>query len=127
MLLGRVQAAIARLWLRSVYAKVPSPYVTLLSALKAELQTRLDAVSGGTIVSTGANGHTTTLGPSDRNLNPEDWAETISELLDLYDRSSSVLVSSGIASPTDAQIYAEMMNRLQTVREVRADFTGIRC
>jgi hypothetical protein len=118
--------AVARLWLRTVWASVPTTYATLLLALTTEAGLKLDAVSAGLVAGTSANGHSVQFSTPDKNLSAEDWAETASALLDLYDTVSAVLISSGITSPTDAQIYAEMIFRLQNVGKIATDFTQLR-
>lgn len=73
---------------------------------------------------TSANGHAvqySTSGPS-----AGDLVEFAGEAEDLYDTATAALVASGTASPTDSQIYTEMMDRLQPVSEYSSDFTLLR-
>ena len=118
--------ATARLWLRTLYAQVPTTYATLLLVLTAEATAKLAAISGGLIAGTSADGHSVQFSSPGDSLSADDWAQTASLLLDLYDACLAILISSGVPSPTDAQIYAEMMSRLSTNGQVRLDFTTIR-
>ena len=55
-----------------------------------------------------------------------DALKVARDLLDLYTDSKADLVTSGIASPTDAQVYAEMMFRVQPATIATANFTLVR-
>lgn len=115
-----------RLQLRRAYAKVPATFTTLLLALQDEAFRAADAVKGGTISNTsrtnGAGGQAVSFSNRDNGSTPEDISSMWGEMLDLYDASRAGLVAAGIASLTDAQVYAEMLNRLQSVTSFTKDY-----
>ena len=121
-----MSAKLKRLKLRMIWASVPGTYATLLIALNADAVTKLAAIDSGTVSMTSGDGHTVQFASPMDTFSPEDAAEQISELMDLYDGSKSALISSGIASPTDLQIYTEMLDRIQAVHEFAANYIGLR-
>lgn len=86
------------------------------------------AIAGiGAIKSTSGAGHSVEFfGSGEGAISLEEAAGFYSSLIDLYDDSSSALVSSGIASPTEDQIYLEMLDRLRGVSETFDDYRDIR-
>ena len=82
--------------------------------------------TGRYVTSTSAANRTVTFSipPAGRGLTSTEVGELLSQLLDLYDQSEDALISAGITSPTDAQIYTEMMDRLIPRRVVRSDFSS---
>lgn len=119
-----VSTAIKRLQLRKAYSLVGGG-TTLLEVLTDAGFAQLDVSSGGQIVAfTSSNGKTVAFARG--NVTPDDWVELFSDLLDLYDTANAVLISGGATSPTDAQIYAEMMRRLKPVRSYHNDFSDLR-
>jgi len=119
-----------RLWLRRQYAlTVPgggTTYATLILALQARAFLLADLVGAGAVASTSAGDRSTSFSSSDHGNTPEDMAQLGGEMLDLYDVSRAALVTSGISSPTDAQIFTEMMDRLVAIRELTSSYTGLR-
>jgi hypothetical protein len=99
-----------------------SLYAVLLS--EAE---RLDKITGsGTYISaTSAAGRAVQKGLIP-GRGPSESEEIISELLDLFDECEAALISADIATPTDAQIFAEMKSRLVPVTEATTDWSGAR-
>lgn len=84
--------------------------------------------STGTISRTFGNGFGAEYFPaSEYQAGPEAYAGIAGEFRDLYELSKTVLINSGIASPSDLQIWQEMMSRLTPVRELGpSDFSAIR-
>lgn len=121
-----MQATILRLWLRSIWATVPGTFTTLSLALNDLITSRLEAISGGTVLLTSANGHSVQLASPDKGLSAEDWAEGLSYLMDLYDNSLAALIQGGIPAPSDAQIYVEMLDQLRPITTMQNDFTALR-
>ncbi len=125
-----VATSIKRLWLRRVYAQTTAgggtTYATLEAALQAYAFVALDAIKGGTIASTSANNHAVAFSNRDNGATPDDVAAMAGEMLDLYEASEAALIDSGIASPTDAQIKTEMLDRLQIVTSFSPQFINIR-
>lgn len=113
--------------LQELFDKVPDDYATLLVAIKTKRNEWNAAIKSGTPASISANGHALGLRTDKDSLSPEDLAGFGGELRDLYDTASAAVVASGIASPTDAQIYAEMIDRLQPVTSFTSDYSTLRC
>lgn len=119
-----VETPLLKLWLFRIYGQTPATYATLVLSLTAAANAALDAVKGGTLSNVSGNGHSIAWATGGSSADASDFAEGISRLLELYDSSRADLVTSGVASPTDAQIYAEMKDRLVPVREITKDFSG---
>lgn len=119
-----VETSILKLWLFRIYGQTPATYATLVLSLTAAANASIDAVKGGTLSNVSGNGHSIAWVTGGSSPDASDFAEGISRLIDLYDSSRADLVTSGVASPTDAQIYAEMKYRLVPVREITKDFSG---
>lgn len=122
-----VRTDIKRLWLRERWSTVPGTFATLAAALQDAAFSSLEGVKAGSISATSANGHSVQFASTQDNAGPEDYAALGGEMLDLYDIASAALVSAGYATPTDAQIYAEMLDRLQPVTSFRGDYSTLRC
>ena len=120
---GVVSTLVLKLWLRVIYAAVPATYATLSAGLLAVGTAKINATSSGEIMVTAGNGHSITFSSGESEFTPGNFASGISKLLDDYDSARADLVSSGVTTPTDAQIYAEMMARLVPVRELTKDFS----
>lgn len=100
-----------------------TPTATTYATLFLALQT-LTAVgialtnTGGEVSRTGAaDRYVEFFAPSESGTSSADIIELIGELRLLYDESVTVLISSGIAVPTDLQIWNEMKMRLGPVQE----------
>lgn len=112
--------------LRSLYRKAVDDGITLSAALNAELDLQTDAVSGVTLLaSASANGKSTSnfLPPG---VTIEDAVVLAESLVSLYEEVDAALISSGIATPTDAQRVAEMLYRLQSADCASVSFALIR-
>jgi hypothetical protein len=99
-------------------------YATLIVALQAIGASNFSVSTTGQVVATSANGRSVQFG----NLggaSPTDFAESAGDLRDLYVQSRADLVTSGIASPTDAQIFTEMMDRLRAIKVATTDFSRL--
>lgn len=122
-----VETAIKRGWLRRIYAQVTAgTFASLTLALASAENARIDAVSSGTISSVSGNGHSVSFATQGDAPGQDDFAACISELQDTYDAARAALVAAGTPSPSDANIYAEMMYRLQPVRVTTKDFSQMR-
>ncbi len=96
--------------------------MSLTAGLKAFARARYnESKTGLVIVATTANGKSVS-----RQLPPGvshvEASEIITELRRLYEEVVAAFVSSGTASPTDAQILAEMLSRLSPVKHTVDDF-----
>ena len=120
--------AFRRLFLRGLYTEATRLGLGFEAALTAAVGVNYAATkTGKVIIATGAAGRTVQfMLPSSGGLAPVEIGELVSDLFDLFDSSKAALISADIASPTDAQIFAEMKARLQPVTEFRTDWSGMR-
>lgn len=115
--------------LRLIYLRLaPAAGKALQDYLLDALAALPSSVAGvGAVRSTAGNGHTVEFfGANEGAVSLADAAALFSQLLDLYDQARAALVSAGIATPTDAQIYAEMIDRLRDVSTEYSDFSDVR-
>lgn len=107
-------------WLGRQYRAAVAAPRTLLAQLEAQADSAVTALSAsGAIKSTAGNGKAVEFfGPGDTGISSTELGTLTGEMLRLYDLSRAALVSSGVASPTDAQIYEEMKFRLEPVTEL---------
>jgi hypothetical protein len=95
---------------------------TLLEALQDKHGAVTSALESGNLISgSSANG----IGASfdtKGGINPAIALQAFDELLDLYDTCVATLTG----SPTDAAIYAAMMDRLLPLRSYKTDFSMLR-
>ncbi len=114
-----------RAYLRRLYRAVTT---TLEDKLNAELDTLVAAAERGKVIaSTSARGTSVAFSvPGLGNPRQGEMVELIEELLTLHDDAEADLISGGYATPSDAQIYAEMLFRLQPVKSFTNTFTNLR-
>ena len=117
-----------RSWIGRQYRAAIDAGITFLAQLETESDARIAAIeSGNSIASTAANGHATSFSnPDSARTSPMDAASLCGEMLREYETVKALLITSGIAAPTDAQIYAEMVDRQRPVRGFTTDFSQIR-
>ena len=118
----------ARGFLRGLYRAAADQGLSLEEALYAALDARFLNVSGGSLViATAANGHSVQFAaPGDADsLSPKHILGFVSRLIDIYDQAVTALAAAGTASPTDAQILAQMLTdvRLLSIRSFTPDFS----
>ena len=114
-----------RLFLRGVKWDAASGSVTLINQLKTVAQARLtDTAKGRALVSTSGNGRTVTfqIPANGAGVTALEIVDLIEELHRLYESAVSYLGG----SPTDDQIFAEMLRLLEPVVEVENDFSNLR-
>lgn len=141
-----VRTAIKRVWLRRQFALVPATYPTLLAAIEAEAFGVIDLVKRGSIAATSAGDRSTTFSNAAASETQGDFAALAGEMLDLYEAAVAALASGeavifgfdeetiiGLggdeilgAGSDDAQIFVEMLARLQPIYEFRTNYTGLR-
>lgn len=114
-----------RAYLRRLYRAVTT---TLEDKLNAELDALVAAAERGKVIaSTSARGTAVAFSvPGMGAPKQGDMVELIEELLTLHDDAEADLVTAGYATPTDAQIYAEMLFWLQPVTSFTNTFTNLR-
>lgn len=114
-----------RLFLRGLKWDAEEQTITLTAALKAAARAQLLQTNQGlSLVATSGNGHSTTfaLPVSGRDASPQDIAGMLEDLLTRYDAAVEALGG----TPSDDQIFTEMMAMLEAVTEVYSDFTHLR-
>lgn len=113
-------------WLRERWSKVPAQFATLLAAIEAAHFANVEARRNGTPSAITSNGSSVQYDVGSQASTINDQIEIGSEILDLYEAASDGLIAAGVATPTDLQIFDEMKDRLQPIREVRNSFRNIR-
>lgn len=114
--------------LRLIHLRLaPAASKTLQAYLLDAIAALPSSVAGiGAVRATAGNGHTVEFfGSNEGAVSLADAAALYSELLDLYDEASTALVSAGTTSPTDDQVYGEMMDRLRRITTEYADFRNL--
>ncbi len=121
-----VETGILRGWLRVIYAEAVKEGLSLQAALMLALTGQYVTTKGGKfVVATSAAGRTVQFAVIP-GMSPADCFSGTESLITQNENCSAALISAGITSPTDAQIFAEMKSRLQPVTESRTDFIGLR-
>ena len=107
-------------WLGRQYRAAVAAAQTLLARLEAQANSAVDALAAsGAVKSTAGNGKSVEFfGPSESGISSTELGTLTGEMLRLYGASNAALITSGVAAPTDAQIYAEMSYRLDPVIEL---------
>ncbi len=116
-----LSAALTRLLLRHIKWQAEAGSITLEAALKAFAQARVaETATGKVLVGTAVGGHSVNymLQPG---MSPVAVSETISFLLDLYER----LTGATPAPADDAARFSAMMAELQPISETYNDFTSL--
>lgn len=99
---------------------------TLASLLRAARRARLEATERGKVlVSTSGNGHSSTFEMPD-DFTAVDAVELVEEISRRYDEALAYLIQEGDPTPTDAELAAEMLDKLHAVRSVACNFEGLR-
>ena len=114
-----------RLFLRGLKWDAETNSATLDNTLKAAAQAKLlITASGRVLVSTSGNGRTNTfaLPQAGQGASQTDIVEVVEEMFGLYTEARTNLGG----SPTDDQVFAEMMLYLVPVQEVENDFVSLR-
>lgn len=113
-------------WLGVQYRAAVAAQVTLLVKLQALAASAVTALAaGGSIKSFSGNGKSGEyFGPSESGISPTQLGELTGEMLRLYADSATALGG----TPTDEEIYAEMLSRLDAVVEIGPSvMTNLRC
>ncbi len=124
--MASVATSFKRLFLRSLLWASQESGETLLQTLKSAAKARLEGTQKGKVlIATSGNGHASTFQiPAD--FTTTDATELISELFDRYDEAKSKLIADGNSTPSDEQLVEEIMDKLQPVRSIANDFSGLR-
>jgi hypothetical protein len=119
-----VSTEFKRLFLRGIKWDADEGATTLFAQLKAIARARLtDTKAGKVLILSLANGHRVdyALPMSGRDVTPRDVVELCEEMLTLFDTAKTNVGS----TPTDDQIFAEMLGLLSPITEVYADYSGV--
>lgn len=119
-----VTTELRKLFLRGFKWDSEEQGLSLYDVLKAAARAQSKETQSGKILTgTAANGgsFTFTLPAQANGLSPYAVTETLSNLLDVYDAAVAYLISTGIPTPTDAQIFTEMMANLIPIKETFFD------
>jgi hypothetical protein len=102
--------------------------VPLIEALEAFSDARVDASTDGRfVVNCSVSGSTFSFGaPAEGELRISDLVSLSGLFIIEHAKATERLVSSGVATPTDAQVALEIVDALMPVSEWSSDFTGIR-
>lgn len=104
-------AAYRQAWLSRVYRN--KGVSSLLVAIQAQIDALFTQASGGSISQVSGNGHAVSFDTGSSVDGAAGDALALAGSMErLHDHSKTALINSGIDSPTDAQIYAEMRHRL---------------
>lgn len=117
-------AAFRRLLLQGIQWDAQDNSLTLLDALKTACRARLNETQAGSfLIGTSSNGKAAQfeLPASGRGSSPQEIAEEVQRLYDLYEVAKAALIAGGVATPTDTQIAADMKFRLRPVRSFTLD------
>lgn len=102
---------------------------TFYQALKAASRARLIETKDGRVL-TGSSGNgktvTFTLPMNGLSLTPTDIANLCGEILRRYDLAQADLIAAGNATPSDDQIYAELLAKMLPLTESYCDFSSVR-
>ncbi len=110
-----------RLLLRKIFRETQASTAPLGDALAAFGDGRVNATaSGNQIIAASGGGKTVTFAAPSPDFSQVDLAETASRLLDLYDVVSP---SIGTAVENNADVFAAMMARLNSVRTISTRFS----
>lgn len=103
------------------------PPISLADGLAAAERGRINTTSRGRFVTVSIrNGNASHWELPQGYFSDQHFAEDVSTFVDLCDTARATLISGGIASPTDAQILVEMLDRLRKVTSFRTDHSGLR-
>ena len=119
--------AIKRSYLRAVYSTLGG--VTLLAALSAKSVSASSVIESGQVVRSTSSSDVSVefAEPGKGAPAPSEMVEMWESLLDDYDLAVYYLNQEGVASPTDAQIYAKLMAVvLVAVTSFGGDFSNFR-
>lgn len=120
-----VSTEFKRLFLRGIKWDADEAALTLFAGLKAAARARLtNTKTGKVLIGSTGNGHSVeyALPMAGRDVTPRDAAELCEEMLSLFDTAKTNLGG----TPTDDQVFAEMLGLLAPVTETYADFTLLR-
>ena len=119
--------AIKRAYLRSVYSTLGG--TTLLAALTAKVITAATTIESGQVVRSTSSSDVSVefAEPGKGAPTPSEMVEMWELLISDYEFAVELLNTSGIASPTDAQIFDKMMGVvLVAVTSYNGDFSQLR-
>lgn len=114
-------------WLKRILRKSVTNGIALKTQLGTDLDAAVDGVATGEIQAIAGNGLSTTFAGSSTSFKPTEVVRLLNELDNRYDAAKAALIARGTASPTDSEIFDEIMLLLVPIRRMMSDFTDIRC
>jgi len=122
--MGRASTAYKRLFVRNLGYSTENG--TLCDQLKLLVKASVTSTSSGKVLTaTASNGHSHSW-TIPEEFSPQQAAELVSEIVDRKEEAEAKLIADGNATPTDAQIITEMLDKLRPIRSVGQDYTGLR-
>lgn len=103
--------AYKRLFLRGLKWDSETDGTTLAATLKTAAQGKIEITERGMfLVGASANGTSSSFQLPQGSITPESVSLLVSELLDNYDTALAALIAAGDPTPTDDEIYTEMLS-----------------
>lgn len=120
-------SGLKRVWLHSIYQRSRLSGRSLYDEIfAAVIDSQQAALTGVIPQSVSANGVAiTNFSPERGGISPADSAGVADEMLTIWAWANAGLIAAGNATPTSAEIYAQMLDHeaLQSVRAFFADFS----
>ena len=115
----------SRGFLRGLYRAAAGQGLSLSDALYSALDSRYATIKNGAlVVSSSTNGHSFTVAAPE-SFSALSLVGYISRLIDILEQANTALVAAGTATPTDAELLAQMLTdvRLRSIRCSTPDFS----
>ncbi len=124
--MATVSTGVKRAYLRFASRSAKKSGLTLLATLQAFSDSRVKQTGGGKVlIATRANLHEDQFSiPQD--FNTTDAIEMAENMETRYEEALAFLIADGNPTPTDDQLFAEIIGKLNRVASVANDFTRIR-
>jgi hypothetical protein len=114
-----VRYSLKRLFLRGIKWDADTSSITLLQALEAVAKARWEDIKDGRVISSTGQGGAQVAFSFPSGIDPHAVAELASEMLDRYEAATVLLGE----SPTDDEIFIEMMSGIGRITATRPDFS----
>jgi hypothetical protein len=118
--------AYKRLFLQGLKWKSEDTGTTLFANIKASCQSQLEVTASGLVLVSGSGNGTSfsyVLPSGSSSVTPNDVADLNALMLWLYDKVKAALIAGGKPTPTDAEIFAGMMDKLVSFPTIEPDYS----
>jgi hypothetical protein len=124
----RIRTDVKRAWLIAHARAATAASQTLEAHLLAQIDSKVESIESGlAIAETSGNGHSTSFSkPGEASAGPEEMAGLVGEMLRRYQNARQQLIDAGTASPTDAEILAQMLAYLNPASSSGISFLNVR-